>query len=862
MSGKPFILVLNLFLIFHSLIGQNPFESFQKFRKMEDNSVFNGMLWNQIGPSFQGGRVETIECPPGQPNVIYAGFGAGSLWKSTDQGLSWTCIFLDQATFSIGDVALSRSNPDILYLGTGENLRATRGYTYPGSGMYKSINAGKTWSSIGLHDSHHIGRVVVDPNNPDLVFVAAIGHMWSPNAERGLFLSKDGGKSWKNILFISENVGVVDVVWDHINKIIYASSWEMIQGKGSGIYKSTNLGVNWEKCTNGFPENEGIGRIGLAVSPSQPQIIYASLDNRNKQSEKGSSELIGLEIYQSENSGKTWKKMNSAFLDNYSGFGWAFGDIRVSPLNSKEIYILGVHVLHSKDGGKTTSRLGGMISHLMPSKAETLHLDHHDLFIDASNPDRLLLGNDGGVYISSDKGLNWLHCNTIPVAEIYDLKIDSRNQPVAYSGTQDNSSVFGPLQLGKPIDGPADWKYVWLDPWSGGDGFITIPDPTDPNSVYYESQNGNLNRKNMATGETVFIQPTTEADESPMRNSWLTPYFVSVHSSSSLYYGANRVYKSIDRGDSWFRLSPDLCYTTDLVRKSRAITALAQSPLDARLLYAGTEKGAAWVSRDDGINWIEISEGLEYKSVGQICPSRHLDSRVYLVMKSVEEDDYRPYLFLSENKGSTWKLISTDLPEDRINCILEDPFLPDLIFIGTDRGVFLSPDKGISWTSISKLLTTASVQNLVWAQDHEYLVAGTHGLSLFSFFAVPVRKYFKSVDPNSASLLAVHNGYLPGKKDFPGDLDWSRRIPASAYWFQPVGGNMSLSITDKNSKEILSRRIEAVAGINTWSWDLVLNHKPDLGLYPVPEYKIPAPGTYEIIIQGQGIVLRSNLEIK
>jgi photosystem II stability/assembly factor-like uncharacterized protein len=862
MIGRNLKLATVLLLFGQGLTGQNPFEAYKGLKEMEDNSVFGELPWEQIGPAFQGGRVETIDCPAGQPNVIYAGFGSGSLWKSIDQGLSWKCIFTDQATFSIGDVAVSPSHPETIYLGTGENLRATRGYTYPGTGMYKSVNGGQSWTSIGLHDSHHIGRVVIDPNDPNLVFVAAMGHMWSKNSERGLFMTRDGGKSWKKSLFISDSTGVVDVAWDPAGKIIYAAAWEMIQGKGSGIYKSSDFGDHWEKCLNGFPENSGIGRIGLAISSTQPQTVYACLDNRNNRPGKGSSEMIGLEIYRSEDSGKSWSKMNSGYLDNYSGFGWAFGDIRVSPFYSREIYVLGVHALYSDNGGRTTTRLGGAINHLLPSPAKTLHLDHHDLYIDPSNPDRLILGNDGGIYMSPDKGQNWLHSNTIPVAEMYDLKIDPMDQARAYAGTQDNSGIYGPLNLEPTTGNQESWTYVWLDPWSGGDGFVTIPDPTDPSSVYYESQNGYLNRKNLVTGETEFIQPKTEEGESPLRTSWLTPYFVSAHSPTTLYYGANKIYKSIDRGDSWYRVSRDLCFPANPERNSRAITALAESPLKPGLLYAGTEKGAMWVSRDDGINWIEISEGLPVKSVVAVCSSRHKESRVYAVLKSIEEDDYRPYLFISENNGSSWKPISNSLPEDRINCILEDPDLKDLIYAGTDRGVLISPDTGTSWTSISKKLTTASIQALAWAGDNRYLVAATHGQSLFSCFAVPLRKYFKSVDPESECLLAVKGGFLPGRKDFSGDWDWSRSKPASIYWYQPVDGLMSISVKDSKEKEVFTGRIKAASGINVWNWDMVLGRKEDSGLYPVPEYKFPAPGIYQINIQGQGIVLRSDLEVR
>jgi len=829
---------------------------------MEESSMFRDLPWERIGPAFQGGRVESIDCPIGQPYVIYAGFGSGSLWKSVNQGLSWNCIFEDQATSSIGDVTVSQSDPETIYLGTGEVVRATGGYTYPGAGVYKSVNGGKSWINIGLNDSHHIGRVVTDPNNSDLVFVAALGHMWTPNAERGLFMSRTGGASWKKILHISDSVGVIDVAWDPISKIIYAASWEMNQGRKSGIYKSSDFGKHWKKCVDGFPENKGIGRIGLAISATRPNVIFASVDNRNYRHTKNSAEIIGLEIYRSEDSGDTWFKMNSGYIDNYSGFGWSFGDIRVSPVNHQEIYVLGVHTLYSNNGGKSFSRLGGPVSHLLPSQAKSLHTDNYDLYIDPSNPDRMILGNGGGIYISADKGSSWLHNNTIPVGEIFDMTVGGSRNETVYCGTQDNAGVFGPLRPRGGSEVPGSWKYVWLDPWSGGDGYTTMPDPTDSSVVYYGTRNGNLNRKNRLTGNTTFIRPGADADEAPLRTNWLTPCFVSKHSPSTLYYGANKIYKSINHGGSWYRLSPDLCYSDDLSRKSRVTTAIVESPLKAGLLYAGTDNGAAWVSRDDGIKWFEISDGLPHKSVVQICSSRHRESRVYVVMKSNDNDDYTPALLISENKGSSWKPISAGLPDDRVNYILEDPVLPGLVFIGTDRGVFASPDKGKTWISVSTKLPTVSIQNLEWTEEGRYLIAATHGQSIFSCFVAPIREYFKSVDPEEEWVLAVQPGYLPGTKDFPGDWDWSRYYPSSICWYQPNGGSMTISIADDKNKVVYTGRISAAMGVNRWDWDLVLYKKEDTGIYPVPEYKFPVPGMYSINIQGQGIILRTDLEVR
>lgn len=861
--AKLILLLINLIGAVNHCIGQDMTKSWTTHKEMEEISVFRNIPWQNLGPTFQGGRIETIDCPVGQPGVIYAGFGSGNLWKTTDGGLHWSCIFENQPSFTIGDVAVSPSDPDIVYLGTGEGLRASRGFTFTGSGIYRSENGGKTWSFKGLEDSHHIGRVLVDPSNPELVFVAVLGHMWSSNPERGLFMSSDGGDSWEKILFINDNVGVSDVVWDHKSQLLYAATWEMPQGPGSGIYRSGDLGKSWEKLSSGFPGNPGMGRIGLAISASQPQTLYAVADNRNFEKNNGRDEITGAEVYLSTNSGMTWQKTHEGKLDIYSGFGWAFGDIRVSPFDRKEIYVLGIHTLHSKDGGKTFSRLQGTITHLVPNPGDYLHLDHHDLFIDPNDPECMILGSDGGLFLTWDKGENWLHCNNIPVGEFYDFKVQDGNPVMGYGGTQDNSCVYGPLALSRPIPyGFSGWNYVWLDPWSGGDGFITVPDPTDMDVIFYESQNGNLNRKNMITGKTDYVQPKTGEGETPIRTSWLTPYFLSLHQPGTVYYGANRVYKSINRGTDWYKISPDLSYPGDSTKKSRALTAIAESPVKPGLLFAGTEKGAMWVSRDDGNNWIDISNNLPVKAVNQIIPSRHREGLVYLVMKALDEDDYLPYLFISENRGASWKSISNGIPDERINCLVEDPERADLIYIGTDRGVYLSASSGASWSALSSGLTTCSVQKLVWADGGDYLLAATHGQSLFGCYASPIRKFYKSVDPEAASLLSVQDGYLPGTRDFSGDFDWNRHIKAIVAWYQPSSGDISLHVGDPVKRDLAVIPVQGKSGINYWYWNMILSETKDSSLYPVNEYKFPAPGQYEVTIEGQGIKLKTGISIR
>lgn len=862
MRIKTFCIFLAGWLPALVLSAQNPLETYNQVMKMENESIFKKLHWIPAGPTFQGGRVETLDCPPDEPGVIYAGFGSGSLWKTTDEGLHWTCIFENQATGSIGDLEISTSNPDILYLGTGECVRASQGYAFPGTGLYKSVDGGMTWKHMGLADSHHIGRIIADPNDSNLVFAAVMGHMWTPNAERGLFVSTDGGETWEKKLYLSDHTGVVDVAWDPVNRILYAATWEMVNGSQSGIYRSANLGSSWIKCTTGLPVHEGIGRIGLAVSQSHPQTVYAVMDNRNPRPGSNNTELIGAEVYRSDDSGKSWSRTHKNYLDIYSGSGWAFGDIMVSPVDRKIVYVTGIQSVQSTDGGATFTRLGGKVSHLEPNRGDFLHLDHHDLFIDPSTPGRILLGTAGGVYLSHDNGKNWLHLNTIPAGEFHDIHVDNRSSvPMVYGGTKDNAGLYGPLSDIRVNNGNSGWDYVWLDPWSGGDGFTVMPDPTDPQVCYFAAQNGYLNRKNMISGKSTFIQPVTGPGEATMRTSWFAPWFVSKFSHSTLYFGANKVYKSIDCGDHWYRLSPDLCYSSDPWRKSRALTALAESPIQSGLLYAATEKGAAWVSRDDGITWIEISEGLPVQSVACITPSCHVEGRVYLALKASDEDNYQPYLFKSDNRGVTWKSISAGLPADRINYVLEDPDLLNLVYVATDRGIYYSPDQGSTWGSIRYSLPTVSVQKLAWASGNQFLVAATHGRGLFSLFAVPLRKYFKSIDPLEAGMLAVTNGILPVEMDYPGDLDWKGSHPANVYWYQPLEGQMTILVADPAGKTVFSTQIKAEKGLNVWQWDLVTGRKEDTGLYPVPEIKFPAPGSYAITIQGQGIILKSDLAI-
>ena len=842
--------------------GGNILSGAEKYALMEEESPFAGIEWTSIGPEFQGGRVETIDCPLDQPGVIYAGFGSGSLWKTTNDGYNWECIFKNEYTQSIGDLAISLSNPDILYLGTGESLRASRGFSIPGAGIYKSTDGGKTWYNKGLTESQHIGRIVVDPADPNIVFAAVIGNFWSKSKDRGLYMTKDGGQTWVNILYISDSTGVADVAWDSRNKILYAASWDMISGTGSSVYRTKNLGYDWEKIETGIPIGKNTGRIGLAISPSRPETVYAVVDNRDNTDPESSSPVKGAEVYRSDDYGNRWVKTHNKPIDNYSGFGYAFGDIKVSPFDHNKIYILGVYLMESSDGGKTFRRIGGKISHIRDSRASTLHLDQHDLYIDPLHPDHLVLGNDGGVYLTYDHGSSWVHCNTVPAGEFYDISAVDGDTIRLYGGTQDNSGIMGQLLPDQPEFSNKTWKYVWLDPWSGGDGFTTLECPGQPDLVYYGSQNGSLSLKNMITGETKYIRPVPDEDENPLRFSWFTPYFISVHDKKSIYYGASKMYKSIDMGESWIRLSHDLSFSEDDMKKSRSITSIAESPLLPGLIFAATEKGSVWVSRNDGVKWFEISDGIVNSKVVDIVPSSHNSSKVYLVTKGMDNDDYSPYVYVSGNLGKNWEVISSTLPYESVNCLLEDPVIEGLLYIGTDRGVYCSPDEGKKWYSFGKTLPTVSVHKLLFIKENDYMLAGTHGMSIFLSYTEPIRVYFANSSGEGPYFMTAVDAYLPLENDFSGDFDLSTTGKLSVSFIWPERENLEVGIQDEQGNVVYHEEVRSLKGINNWKWDLIIEKKEDNTLYPVPEIKFPETGYFKIVVKGPSGQINGPVQIK
>jgi len=634
--------------------------------------------------------------------------GAGNLWKSQNNGTTWKPIFENESTFAIGSVAVAGTDPDIVWVGTGEVLMARS--SYAGTGVFKSLDAGQTWQDMGLKDTYHIARVLIDPVDPDVVYVAAIGHHYTYNEQRGLFKTTDGGGKWDKILYISEKVGCVEVVMD-------PSDNETLR--------------NWKLLHNGLPQGEHVGRIGLAVAASNPKILYALVDNHAARPE-GKGRIAG-EVYRSENKGWTWKKVNEDYLQ--TSIGYDFCLIRVSPDNEDQIYVLGTYLLQSDDGGKTYRRNQGRIINIRPHGSRVIHFDHHDLWIDPLNPDRVITGTDGGIYISYDRGKTWLRLNNMPIAEVYALSVDMADPYNIYFGTQDNAAIYGPSTHTYAAGADEPWKHVYLDPWGGGDSYFTYVDPTNENIVYYEHQFGNLKRKNLGDGTTKGITPRAPKGQPRLRRNWMTPFIISAHNPFTLYYGANMLFKSINRGDSWTCISPDLSTSPGPEKQGDVpygtITTISESPLKAGLIYVGTDDGKVRLTRDDGINWMDITDALPDKWVSRVRASRHKLERVYVSLTGYREDDFEKYVYVSENSGRTWKAIAGNLPAEPINVIAEDPQHENILYVGTDLGVYVTLNRGGQWISLCNNLPTTPVQDLLVHPRERELVIGTHGRSIF-----------------------------------------------------------------------------------------------------------------------------------
>jgi photosystem II stability/assembly factor-like uncharacterized protein len=760
--------------------------------------TFNGLRLRSIGPAFTSGRISGFAIDPGNPTRYYVAVASGGVWKTTNAGVTWTPIFDNEASYSIGAIAVDPKNFLTVWVGTGEN-NSQRSVSY-GSGLYKSEDGGRSWRNVGLRTSEHIGRIAIDPKDSNVVYVASQGPLWGPGGERGLFKTTDGGKTWKNILNLSENTGVTDVVIDPNDpNTVYCASyqrrrhmWTLINGgPESAIYKSTDAGATWNKLRAGLPTVE-LGRIGLAISPVDSNVIYATVEAADR---RGG-------IFRSSDRGSSWERRNE-----FDTTAMYYARIVADPKEVDRIYVMNVFVMVSDDGGRTLRRLG----------ERNKHVDNHDIWINPNNTDHYLVGCDGGIYESFDRGQTWDFKQNLPVAQFYDITTDNAKPFYnIYGGTQDNFSFGGPSRT-RSASGisNADWFVT-----NGGDGFRSQVDPEDPNTIYSELQNGGLVRFDKRTGERISIQPQPGRNEDPLRWNWDSPFIVSPHLHTRLYFAADKLFRSDDRGDTWQlvsgQLSRDLdrdklpvmgrVWGVDAVAKNASTaffgnaSAVAESPKKEGLIYVGTDDGLVQVTEDGGKNWRKIEKfpGVgEMAYVSRIIASNHDANTAFVSFDNHQNNDFKPYLLKTTDAGRTWTSLSANLPKNGpVLAIAEDHVDPNLLFAGTEFGLWFSIDGGQKWIQLKGGMPTIAVRDLNIQKRENDLIVGTFGRGVYILDDyTPLRlvkpemlKQDAAVFPMKDALMYIQSQPLGGRgKSFQGERYFTAENPpfgATVTWYQ------------------------------------------------------------------------------
>jgi photosystem II stability/assembly factor-like uncharacterized protein len=709
-----------------------------------NEATFKGLHLRGIGPALMSGRIADIAIDPDHQSIWYVGVGSGGVWKTVNAGTTWQPVFDDEDAYSIGCVTIDPNDSNTVWVGTGENVSG-RHVAY-GAGVYRSRDGGTNWENMGLPYSGHVGMIRVDPRDSKVVFVAAQGPLWSGGGDRGLFKSTDGGETWRKLLgnglgnteTDDQYTGVSEVHFDPRNPdVIYAVAWQRLRnvavlingGPGSGIHKSIDGGETWRELTEGLPE-ETMGKIGLAISPQQPDVIYATIELANRSGG----------FWRSADGGETWQKRND-YLSGGTGPHY-YQEIFASPHSFDRVYQMDVDLHVTENGG----------TDFIAMKSDTKHVDHHAMAFDPEDKNYLLVGNDGGLYESFDLGQTWRFVDNLPITQFYKIAVDY-DEPFynVYGGTQDNSSQGGPSRTDNVVGiRNSDW-FLTL----GADGHQSAVDPTNPDIVYANWQQGNLTRYDRKTGESVYIRPQAAAGEEEERFNWDAPILISPHNAKRLYFASHRVWMSNDRGDSWQAISGDMTRDEDRVRQTvmgrtwsfdspwdlyamsrfNTITSLSESPLDEGLLYVGTDDGLIHVSEDGGKNWrtTDSLPGVPDRFfVNDIKADLHDRDTVYVVVDNHKSGDFSPYVLKSENRGRSWRSIAGNLPDRHILWrIVQDHVKPELLFLGTEFGVFFTVDAGARWTKLKGNTPNIAFRDLVIQTRENDLVGGTFGRSIY-----------------------------------------------------------------------------------------------------------------------------------
>ncbi|MGQ0736039.1 MAG: VPS10 domain-containing protein [Acidobacteriota bacterium] len=794
--------------------------------------LFAGLSFRNIGPATMGGRVDDLAVLESNPAVFYVGTATGGLWKTVNNGTTWEVLFddLDEAV-SIGDIAIAPNDANTVWVGSGENNNRQSGSW--GNGVYKSTDGGQTWKHMGLRDSKHIARIIVDPVDHDVVYVAALGSLWGPGKERGVYKTTDGGVTWTNVLFVDQDTGATELVQDPANnKVLYAATYQRRRatwgfnggGPGSGIYKTSDAGRTWTKLTQGIPEGP-LGRIGMDVYRANPNIVYARIEHAR---ESGT--------YRSDDAGLTWRRMS-----NVNPRPMYFSQIRIDPANDLRIYVLGVQIHISDDGGKTFIENGA------------LHSDHHAMWINPANSNHIIDGNDGGVGISWDKGKNWEGIYNMDLGQYYHVGFDMETPYNLCGGLQDNYTWCGPSAV-RSRNGIVndDWFQI-----QGGDGFEALIDPSDSRTIYAESQDGNIVRVDRVTNERKTIRPLPGRGEPNLRWNWNTAIHISPHNSSMVYSGANKVFRSTDRGQSWQAISDDLTQNVDreslslmgVVAKEFTIAKhdgvqsygnlvqVVESPRQANVLYAGSDDGLVHMTRDGGKSWTNLNARLpgvpKNAYVSGLVASAHDANTFYVALDNHTNDDYDNYVYASVDGGNNFRRISEGLPKGQVvMTITEDPRNPAVLYAGTEFGVFVTPDRGGNWSRLRAGLPTVPVHEvLIHPRDNDMIVA-THGRSIWILDdATPIQQASEAQKAD-AFLFDIRQAmqFNPANnRGFVTDKPFRGKNPtfgaAISYYLKSAAEQVTLRIRDgagNTVRELTGDDLREArkAGINRVHWDL------------------------------------------
>ncbi len=894
---------LALFFIAFQLNAQNQptkaeavKESLEKKKEMQRTSLVKNVGFTNIGPTIMSGRVADVDVNPENPTEFYVGYASGGLWYTNNNGTTFTPVMDNSTTQNIGDIAIDWKNGTI-WVGTGEKNSSRS--SYAGIGILKSTDKGKSWQNMGLLDSHHVSRIIINPKNPEEVLVAVIGHLYSSNEERGIFKTTDGGKTWNNMLFINKDTGVIDIAHAPNNfSVMYAASWERERqawnfdgdGKNSAIYKSTDAGNSWTKISDssGFPIGDGVGRIGLAVYDENT--VYALHDSQfrrpkgkqkkntealNKEDFKSMSsedfleldnkklntflktygfqekyraqnvkqmvrvgtvkpidlakyledanamlfdtQVIGAEVFKTTNGGKSWKKTHKNYLNGvYSSYGYYFGEIRVDPQDVSKIYVMGVPVIKSADGGKT----------FVSISRENVHSDHQAMWVNPYKSGHILNGNDGGLNMTYDDGESWNKLNSPSVGQFYSIYADNQKNYKVYGGLQDNGvwTASHNARMNKR------WHSSGQNPYQsimGGDGMQVQVDDRNPNIVYTGFQFGNYFRLNRKTGARKYIQPKHTLGENPYRFNWQTPILLSKHNQDILYLGGNKLHRSLNQGDTWETISGDL--TTGGKKGNVAfgtLTTIAESPFQFGLLYVGSDDGYVHISKNGGGSWTRISNNLPANLwVSRVVASAHKKERVYVALNGYRTDDFNTYIYVSEDYGQSWKLISGNIPISPVNVIKEDPANANVLFVGTDNGLYISLNRGKSWEAFSKDLPNVAVHDLVIQPKAKHLVIGTHGRSIYRADISALQQMDDKLMQKDHHVFGVNNVRY--------SANWGR---SRSQWRAASTPNLTVPFYAKKKGAVdvsvykgdvlvHSQRFAADAGYNEFDYDLSISAK-------------------------------------